>query len=169
MKYTIEIIEICLTDTNGWKYIVTKNGKNQYESYGFDSIENATEAGRKTLLGLLSETHDFGSGPVPAHQHENGDGWVANTAHVDDTVYVGPNAQVFGNARVCGYVRIVNNAKVYENAYVDDTSKICEKARIYGNAKIYGNSVIGGLVKVCGSVTFSGQTSVFGRNFLWRA
>ena len=32
------------------------------------------------------------------HQHENGQGWIANTAKVEKTVYVGPNARVYGNA-----------------------------------------------------------------------
>ena len=45
---------------------------------------------------------DFGDGPVPAHQHPNGGGWVADTAYVSDTAYVGLNAQVSGNARVSG-------------------------------------------------------------------
>ena len=36
------------------------------------------------------------------HQHENGGGWVANTATVEATVYVGSNARVFGNAQVSG-------------------------------------------------------------------
>ena len=46
--------------------------------------------------------HDFkdGNGPVPAHQHLNGGGWVADTASVDETAYVGPDARVFGNAKV---------------------------------------------------------------------
>ena len=32
---------------------------------------------------------DFGNGPVPAHKHSNGGGWVADTASVADTAYVG--------------------------------------------------------------------------------
>lgn len=54
--------------------------------------------------------HDFddGNGPVPAHQHPNGGGWVANTAHVDATAYVGPNALVYGHASV------FDSARVYE-------------------------------------------------------
>ena len=36
------------------------------------------------------------------HQHENGQGWIANTAKVDKTVYVEPNAQVYGYAQVNG-------------------------------------------------------------------
>jgi hypothetical protein len=47
------------------------------------------------------QTHDFndGNGPVPAHQHVNGGGWVADTAHVSEFAYVELNAQVYGNAR----------------------------------------------------------------------
>ena len=50
--------------------------------------------------------HDFGDGAVRAARHENPDGseggWVALTAHVEDTAWVGPDAVVFGNARVFG-------------------------------------------------------------------
>ena len=49
---------------------------------------------------------------VPAHQHQNGGGWVADTATVDSTAYVGPDARVYGNAYVFG------NACVYGNACV---------------------------------------------------
>ena len=31
---------------------------------------------------------DDGNGPVPAHKHPNGGGWVADTATVDETAYV---------------------------------------------------------------------------------
>jgi hypothetical protein len=43
-----------------------------------------------------------GQGTVPAHQHPNGGGWIANTASVVDTAYVGPKAMVFGSAWVAG-------------------------------------------------------------------
>ncbi len=58
-------------------------------------------------------TFDFGDGkgPVPAHKHPNGGGWVADTASVADTAYVGPDAWVFGkaqvgDAQVFGYARV---------------------------------------------------------------
>ena len=71
-------------------------------------------------------TFDFndGNGPVPAHQHSNGGGWVADTATVKDTAYVGLNARVYGNAQVCG------NALVFDNACVSGTS------RVYGDARV---------------------------------
>ena len=36
------------------------------------------------------------------HKHPNGGGWVANTATVDASAFVGSYAQVSGNARVYG-------------------------------------------------------------------
>jgi len=56
-------------------------------------------------------TFDFndGNGPVPVHKHPNGGGWVADTAEVDKTVYVGRYAMVYGSAMVYG------NAKVFDD------------------------------------------------------
>ncbi len=53
-------------------------------------------------------TFDFGFGPVPAHQHANGGGWVADSARVADTAFVGQQARVYGEALVYG------NAWVYD-------------------------------------------------------
>jgi hypothetical protein len=47
-------------------------------------------------------THDFGdgNGPVPAHRHPNGGGWVADTAGVASGVFVGKDALVYEDAEV---------------------------------------------------------------------
>lgn len=59
-------------------------------------------------------TFDFrdGRGPVPAHQHANGGGWVANTATVAIPAYIGPDAQVFGLTFVGPYAQVYGNARV---------------------------------------------------------
>jgi len=59
-------------------------------------------------------TFDFqdGNGPVSAHQHPNGGGWVADTATVVDTVYVGPNAKIYGNAWIYDDAWVFGNAEV---------------------------------------------------------
>ena len=74
-------------------------------------------------------TFDFndGNGPVPAHQHQNGGGWVAETAHVEDTARVSGNAQVFGNAQVYGDAG---------DALVLDTARVSGNAQVSGNASI---------------------------------
>ena len=43
-----------------------------------------------------------GNGPVPAHRHTKGGGWVADTTNVYDSAYIGPDARVYGNACVSG-------------------------------------------------------------------
>ena len=49
-------------------------------------------------------TFDFkdGNGPVSAHQHANGGGWVADTATVEPNAWVSGDAWVYGDARVSG-------------------------------------------------------------------
>ncbi len=61
-------------------------------------------------------THDFGNGPVAAHQHGNGGGWVADTATVAATAYVGPDARVHGNAWVDGHAAVDGHAVVTGDA-----------------------------------------------------
>lgn len=100
--------------------------------------------------------YDFGDGNglVSAHQHTNGGGWIADTAEVDETVFVGPEAKVFGNAVVKYKAKINDYAKVYGNALVYDKARIYGQAEIYGNAqvsddcrisdnaKVYGNAIV---------------------------
>jgi len=61
-----------------------------------------------------------GNGPVPAHKHPNGGGWVADTSSASKTAYVGPNARVFGDARVFDGARVSGYARVSGNAEVSD-------------------------------------------------
>ena len=75
-------------------------------------------------------TFDFGYGPVPAHQHANGGGWVAETAYVADTAYVGSRAQVYGEAWVSGEAWVYGNAQVYGNA------RVCGNAWVSGEARV---------------------------------
>ena len=104
----------------------------------------------------MTNTHfDFGdgNGPVPAHRHPNGGGWVADTAKVYETSYVGPDAQVYDDATVSGNARVYDNAKVSGDACVsgdawvagDETEKeligILVKDRIFINGKWYVEEV----------------------------
>ena len=70
---------------------------------GFGSRKAAAVAAM-LMTGLVvahaQDEYDFGDGPVPAHRHPHGEGWVANTATVDETVYVDATAVVYDNAEV---------------------------------------------------------------------
>jgi len=72
----------------------------------------------------MTTTHDFsdGKGPVPAHQHCNGGGWVAATALVEDTCYVGPDASV------------ADHARLYDNARMCDNTSLSSHASMGGDA-----------------------------------
>lgn len=81
-------------------------------------------------------------GNVRGHQHANGGGFVADTAKVADTVYVGPDAAVLGyatvsgNAVITGHAIVAESAKVSGNAYIADTAIVRGRATVTGNARV---------------------------------
>jgi acyl-[acyl carrier protein]--UDP-N-acetylglucosamine O-acyltransferase len=85
---------------------------------------------------------------VKAHKHKNGGGWVADSATVHKSVYIGPHAQVFGNAQVLFKARIEGCALVHGNAVVKD------------------NAVIGGVAQVCGDATVEDNVEVWGHTVI---
>lgn len=137
--------------------------------------------------------HDFkdGQGRVFAHRHDNGNGWVADTAKVDDNVYIGPRCSVFNFARVSDRVRLEGRARiaghscvsgnvvlkkdsyVFGRAIVRDTTQLTDSALVTGNAVVTGTSQMFGNAKAIdraqilnsclnGHVTVSGDASVVG-------
>ncbi|MBR2283706.1 MAG: hypothetical protein IJ874_04705 [Ruminococcus sp.] len=76
------------------------------------------------------------------HYHSNGGGFVADTATVADSVYVGPNAKVLeyanvsGNAVIDGYAIVTGSAKVSGNAVVNGHAVVAENAQVKDNAII---------------------------------
>jgi UDP-3-O-[3-hydroxymyristoyl] glucosamine N-acyltransferase len=95
---------------------------------------------QKTQQGKL---HPFRNAkPAPAHQHPNGGGWVADTARVDLSVFVGPNAEVFGQAQVFSG-RIDGDAQVSGNASIR-ISNIEGNATVIGNATVASATIIDG-------------------------
>ena len=97
---------------------------------------------------------DFGYGLVPAHRHPYGGGWVADTATVHDTAYVGRKALVSGDARVLAYARICERARIRDDAVVSDYAKVC------GNARVEDDAFVGGTAHLSGNAKLSGRDSV---------
>ena len=112
--------------------------------------KEVTDSYTPTSAREVETTFDFedGNGPVPAHQHPNGGGWVADTATVDDTAHVGPHARVFNTARVEG------GARVYSKAQVGG------KAQVEGNARVHGSALVWGTARVAGSTWVGGDTEI---------
>ena len=109
-------------------------------------------------------TYDFddGNGPVAAHQHSNGGGWVADTAIVADTAYIGPDAKVFGDARVYGNAQVSDETWVSGNAWVYDNAQVYCTARVSGDAMVSGNAAVYGAAMVYGAARVSGDALVYG-------
>ena len=108
------------------------------------------------MTTATTDTYDFEDGLVPAYKHTNGGGWVAHTAIVDDSAYVGPDARVYEDAVVYENALITENARVYGNVLVTDN------AQVYGNARIYGNAEVSGYAQVSGDAEVSGDDVVHG-------
>ncbi len=68
------------------------------------------------------------------HQHPLGHGWVANTAKVEDTCYVGPHALVYGHAELTDEVCVVDSAQVSGHA------KLSGDVIVSGNAWVAGTT-----------------------------
>ena len=91
---------------------------------------------------------------VYAKPHVNSDGtkggWVAETALVEPTCYIGPDAEVYeyaqvrDSARVLGSASACGFAKIADNATLNDWSIACDDAWIQGSAYIGNTAVICG-------------------------
>jgi carbonic anhydrase/acetyltransferase-like protein (isoleucine patch superfamily) len=124
--------------------------------YNFQ-IEGALPAG-------YSEGYNSEKNENPGAPHANGGGWVASTASVESSVYVGPDAQVLdyasvtGSSRIEDYAIVKDNAQISgsaivrghaivgKNAKVRDNAIVEKTARVYTNCNIYGNAIITGSV-----------------------
>lgn len=125
------------------------------------------------------QKHDFkdGMGRVPAKRHVNGRGWVANTAVVEDSVYVGPRCEVFenaylsgkvrleGKARVCGRATISGHVIIKQNAFVSGKACVSDVSIIGENARINGYAVVSGTSRVFGGTTITDNAQVISSTF----
>ena len=107
-----------------------------------------------------NSTYDFqdGNGPVPAHRHINGSGWVANTAKVENTAYIGPNARIFGYATIKDNVIVTEDAEVSAYAVIKDLACIKGKAIVRGSCTVTDHAEISGNVFIASNIKIGGYT-----------
>jgi hypothetical protein len=86
--------------------------------------------------------------------HRNGGGFVANSAAVDATAFVGPEARVLGNAQVRGMARVLDRAVVLDEAQLEG------EAVVSGNAIVGGNAVIRDQARVRNHAFVGGQALI---------
>lgn len=125
-----------------------------YKKYDAFTQENELSYSKKnrypyevTMTGAepaIREIESTSSGSA----HPNGGGFVAKTAKVDDSVYVGPNAKVLGNAKVTGnviiddYAVVMGSAQIKGNAIIDGTAVVAGSAKVTGNAHVGDNAIV---------------------------
>ena len=114
------------------------------------------------------EMHDFedGSGPVQAHRHSNGGGWVADTAMVAHTAFVGPDAAIFGYAQVLDSASVTGTAWVLGAAVVSGSARIAGDAEIGEHARVSGSALVTDDARVAGDALVTGDTVVSGRSWV---
>ncbi len=95
---------------------------------------------------------EFGGKPEDWVQHPNGGGWVAKTAHVDETAYVGPGAIVAEQAKVFHWAQILSRARVYGEAIVMNEARVFGESQVCGNAGVYDKAVIANRARVFGYI-----------------
>jgi len=101
-----------------------------------------------------NEFFDFGNGAglVPAHRHNNGGGWVADTASVDDTAYIGNKARVFGYAHVRDYAVVTGNAEVSGYAIIKDSGCLDGDVVIRGACTIKDQALVSGKAFIASNI-----------------
>ena len=86
---------------------------------------------------------------VAGSNHANGGGFVANTATVDSSAYVGPearvldNAEVRSNARIEGRAIVQGNAVVQGDAIVSSHAELTDTALVENFATVRDNALMG--------------------------
>jgi carbonic anhydrase/acetyltransferase-like protein (isoleucine patch superfamily) len=131
---------------------------NEYQ----DAISGATAVLNKPPRKKPAPRHDFGDGlgKVLAHRHDNGGGWVADTATVDDKVFVSRRAAVYHNAKITGSVRLDNHARVCGLADIDSSGSINDHVFVAGKTNITGHVVIRGYARLYGG-KFVGRNEIY--------
>ena len=105
--------------------------------------------------------------------HQNGGGFVADTATVATTAYVGPNAVVLGTSQVLDNARIEDRVTIFDRAVISGNAVVRDHARVGGEAQIYGNATIHDSAQIWGGSVYEnarvgaitwlvGETEVYG-------
>ncbi|GEM_PF-906590 len=97
---------------------------------------------------------------VQGHAHPNGGGFVADSASVASTAYVGPNAQVLDGAQVSGTARIEDHATIGGAAVVSGTAVVGGYAYVRENATVTGAARVRDYALVQQRATIDGAARV---------
>jgi len=98
-------------------------------------------------LSILEERlslFDFGEGPMPAHKHPNGGGWVSNDSTVPESVFVSEDSKVYGGSVLGEYVEVLDGSVVYDSdvgARVIISEAVVDGEEVSPDAIWYGGEI----------------------------
>lgn len=106
--------------------------------------------------------YDFGDGRgmVPARYHPNGGGRVAQTALVDDSVFLDRGCVVFGHAVIRGRVRILQHCRISGHDMPGLSTLIEDDVLISGRVIIEGHVLLRDRAEVRDSAKLSGGVAL---------
>lgn len=99
--------------------------------------------------------------------HANGGGFVADTASVDSSAYIGPEARVLGYAQVRDSARIEGRATIAGNAIVRDDAIVSSSASVRGSAIVEGFATVRDNVDINNSVQLSAHSKLQGSGYFY--
>lgn len=126
------------------------------EMLGVDAFANEDEQpydGYRGKAKLPYEVRFSGATPVrtttdppdrEGSRHPNGGGFVADSATVASSAYVGPNALVLDEATVDGDAQVRDYAVVQDSATVTDDARVLEHARVSDQTTVRDQAVVKG-------------------------
>lgn len=113
-----------------------------------------------TIDGADIQQDPLASAGGMGNYHSNGGGFVASTAHVDDSVYVGKHAKVLGYANVTGNAQIKDYAIVTGSANVSGNAVVSGHAVVAENATVKDNAIVSDSAGVMGNSVISDNARV---------
>jgi len=75
--------------------------------------------------------------------HPNGGGFVADTAEVEESVYVASDARILGDSRVSGNARVENMAIIHDST-VEDEAIVSGKSLVTNRSTVRDNAIVSG-------------------------
>ena len=87
-------------------------------------------------------------------------GFVSDSAHVEDSVFIAKTAAI------CGSASILDKARIYGNAVISDEAEISGYARVFGNARVSGTAQVGDKAKVSGYAIVKGNAIIDGKAWI---
>ena len=109
---------------------------------------------------MSETTFDFGNGPVPATRLDNG-AWIASSASVAPSAFVGRGARVATSAIVGPGVYVGSWARVGSWAYVGERANVGSWARVGPGAYVGVESILGDAA-IVGPGAYVGERAIVG-------